>query len=120
VAFIVGARRRVHPICITSVDSTCEKELVRLGQSSTIIAVLIHTGAIMKILEAQSATLTNYEVYQHLIDQRTKYAHVKGRRPGNLETVVKEASPNLAAMFASVLIIDIYSYWTTSTKLLLH
>ncbi|CZR58131.1 uncharacterized protein PAC_08022 [Phialocephala subalpina] len=44
----------------------------------------------MKILEAQSATLTNYEVYQHLIDQRTKYAHVKGRRPGNLETVVKE------------------------------
>jgi hypothetical protein len=46
----------------------------------------------MKILEAQSATLTNYEVYQHLTEQRTKYANVKGRRPGNLETVVKEAS----------------------------
>jgi hypothetical protein len=45
----------------------------------------------MKILEAQSATLTNYEVYVHLKEQRARYAkRLKGRRPGNLETVVKE------------------------------
>jgi len=45
----------------------------------------------MKILEAQSATLTNYEVYSHLVEQRARYA-ARGRRrgPGNLETVVKE------------------------------
>jgi formate dehydrogenase maturation protein FdhE len=46
----------------------------------------------MKILEAQSATLTNYEVYTHLVEQRARYAkkEMQGRRPGNLETVVKE------------------------------
>ena len=46
----------------------------------------------MKILESQNAILTNYEVYEHLQDQRTRYAKkgLKGRRPGNLETVVKE------------------------------
>ncbi|CAL3963285.1 hypothetical protein PZA11_000952 [Diplocarpon coronariae] len=46
----------------------------------------------MKILEAQSATLTNYEVYTHLTEQRTRYSRkgIIGRRPGNLETVVKE------------------------------
>jgi len=46
----------------------------------------------MKILEAQSATLTNYEVYTHLIDQRARYRKkgLRGRRPGNLETIVKE------------------------------
>jgi hypothetical protein len=46
----------------------------------------------MKVLEAQSATLTNYEVYTHLTEQRARYSKkgVKGRRPGNLETVVKE------------------------------
>jgi hypothetical protein len=46
----------------------------------------------MKILESQSATLTNYEVFQHLQEQRARYHKpgVKGRRPGNLETVVRE------------------------------
>jgi hypothetical protein len=46
----------------------------------------------MKILESQSATLTNYEVYQHLKDQRIRYSTtgLKGKRPGNLETIVKE------------------------------
>jgi hypothetical protein len=46
----------------------------------------------MKILESQNAILTNYEVFQHLQDQRKRYAkeRPKGRRPGNLETVVKE------------------------------
>lgn len=93
---------------------------MRLGLSSTIITMLIYTGAIMKILEAQSATLTNYEVYQHLTEQRTKYANVKGRRPGNLETVVKEVSLNLVAIFVFVVIMVIYSYWTTSTRHLVH
>lgn len=51
----------------------------------------------MKILESQSATLDNYEVYQHLQDQRRRYAQqgLKGRRPGNLETVVKEVGSGL-------------------------
>jgi hypothetical protein len=51
----------------------------------------------MKILEAQSAQLTNYEVYKHLTEQRERHTKLlkdkdKGRRPGNLETVVKEVS----------------------------
>jgi hypothetical protein len=46
----------------------------------------------MKIIEAQSAVLTNYEVYTHLIEQRDKYASkgLSERRPGNLETIVRE------------------------------
>jgi hypothetical protein len=52
----------------------------------------------MKILEAQSATLTNYEVYTHLTEQRARYAKkgYKGRRPGNLETIVREVCLDLA------------------------
>ncbi|CAG8970896.1 hypothetical protein HYALB_00000875 [Hymenoscyphus albidus] len=54
----------------------------------------------MKILEAQSATLTNYEVYTHLLDQEERFAsRTKARgprappvehRPSNLKTVTKE------------------------------
>ncbi|KAG5979150.1 hypothetical protein E4U55_005500 [Claviceps digitariae] len=44
----------------------------------------------MKILEAQSAVLSNYEVYQHLTDQRDSYKQNKRRGPPNLETVVRE------------------------------
>jgi hypothetical protein len=55
----------------------------------------------MKILEAQSATLTNYEVFVHLKEQRARYAKgLKGRRPGNLETVVKEVGRFKRFMFA--------------------
>ncbi|QSZ37496.1 hypothetical protein DSL72_008594 [Monilinia vaccinii-corymbosi] len=43
----------------------------------------------MKILEAQSATLTNYEVYTHLQDIQYKH-RTGGRRPGNLDNVMKE------------------------------
>ncbi|KAA8574902.1 hypothetical protein EYC84_004140 [Monilinia fructicola] len=43
----------------------------------------------MKILEAQSATLTNYEVYTHLKDIQNKH-RTGGRRPGNLDNVMKE------------------------------
>jgi hypothetical protein len=45
----------------------------------------------MKILEAQSATLTNFEVYKHLKEIQTK-PRTGGRRPGNLDNVVKEVS----------------------------
>ncbi|KAF4584448.1 DNA-directed RNA polymerase III subunit RPC9 [Ophiocordyceps camponoti-floridani] len=44
----------------------------------------------MRIVESQSAVLTNYEVFQHLVDQRRRYQPTKRRGPGNLETVVKE------------------------------
>ncbi|KEZ43837.1 hypothetical protein SAPIO_CDS3999 [Scedosporium apiospermum] len=44
----------------------------------------------MKILEAQNAVLTNYEVYRHLTEQRERYAQEKRRGPPNLETVVRE------------------------------
>ncbi|CEI70132.1 hypothetical protein FVEN_g11307 [Fusarium venenatum] len=44
----------------------------------------------MKILEAQSAVLTNYEVYQHVTEQRERYKTAKRRGPPNLETVVRE------------------------------
>lgn len=45
----------------------------------------------MKILEAQSATLTNYEVYNHLVTQKARYEASVPRRKGivkyaNLET----------------------------------
>jgi len=60
----------------------------------------------MKILEAQSATLTNYEVYQHLKEQRARYAKkgLRGRRPGNLETVVREVSDSRIACLITKLI----------------
>lgn len=49
----------------------------------------------MKILEAQSAQLSNYEVYTHLADLKRRSNERKGNRvlgrpPGNLETIVRE------------------------------
>ncbi|KAI1498057.1 RNA polymerase III, subunit C17 [Biscogniauxia marginata] len=44
----------------------------------------------MKILEAQSAVLTNLEVYKFLNDQAKQYHDQKRRGPGNLETIRKE------------------------------
>ena len=67
----------------------------------------------MKILEAQSAVLTNYEVYSHLVEQEERYERRKNerierfrqktgkggkpvkfdpsdRRPGNLATLTVE------------------------------
>ncbi|PNY26408.1 DNA-directed RNA polymerase III subunit RPC9 [Tolypocladium capitatum] len=44
----------------------------------------------MKVIESQSAVLSNYEVYQHLVDQRQRYKPTKRRGPPNLEMVVKE------------------------------
>ncbi|KAK4115788.1 hypothetical protein N656DRAFT_400701 [Canariomyces notabilis] len=45
----------------------------------------------MKILESQNALLSNYEVYQHIIDQRKKSKAQDGRRlPGNAHHIMKE------------------------------
>ncbi|PTB70021.1 hypothetical protein BBK36DRAFT_46860 [Trichoderma citrinoviride] len=44
----------------------------------------------MKVLEAQAAVLTNYEVLQHLTQQKERYKQRKRRGPPNLETVVRE------------------------------
>ncbi|GKT46961.1 DNA-directed RNA polymerase III subunit rpc9 [Colletotrichum spaethianum] len=45
----------------------------------------------MKILEAQSAVLTNYEVYQHLTERKLGQKKRGERRgPGNLEALARE------------------------------
>ncbi|KAH6604883.1 hypothetical protein Trco_006590 [Trichoderma cornu-damae] len=44
----------------------------------------------MKVMEAQAAVLTNYEVLQHLSQQKDRYKQRKRRGPPNLETVVRE------------------------------
>lgn len=44
----------------------------------------------MKVIEAQAAVLTNYEVLQHLSQQKNLYKLRKRRGPPNLETVVRE------------------------------
>ncbi|KAJ3472259.1 hypothetical protein NLG97_g11144 [Lecanicillium saksenae] len=44
----------------------------------------------MKILEAQAAVLSNYEVYQHVADQKDRYKKIKRRGPPNMETVARE------------------------------
>lgn len=46
----------------------------------------------MKVLESQSATLTNFEVYQHLLNeqQKAKLPDRKRQVPRNLQTVIKE------------------------------
>ncbi|KAM0475609.1 hypothetical protein ACHAPX_006932 [Trichoderma viride] len=44
----------------------------------------------MKVIEAQNAVLTNYEVLQHLSQQKNLYKLRKRRGPPNLETVVRE------------------------------
>ncbi|KAF4970484.1 hypothetical protein FSARC_2503 [Fusarium sarcochroum] len=44
----------------------------------------------MKVIESQAAVLTNFEVFQHISDQRERYKSAKRRGPPNLETVVRE------------------------------
>lgn len=44
----------------------------------------------MKIVESQAAVLTNFEVYQHISEQRDRYKKNKRRGPPNLETVIRE------------------------------
>ncbi|KAK0615833.1 RNA polymerase Rpb4-domain-containing protein [Bombardia bombarda] len=44
----------------------------------------------MKILEAQNALLSNYEVYQHLVDQQVKNKAHNRRVPAQLSTLTTE------------------------------
>ncbi|KAF4125851.1 RNA polymerase Rpb4 [Geosmithia morbida] len=44
----------------------------------------------MKVLEAQSAVLSNFEVYQHVVDLKKRNKQARRRGPPNYETVVKE------------------------------
>ncbi|KAK8039926.1 hypothetical protein PG993_008337 [Apiospora rasikravindrae] len=44
----------------------------------------------MKVLESQSALLTNHEVYTFLQNQAREYQEQKRRGPGNLETLRRE------------------------------
>lgn len=46
----------------------------------------------MKILEAQSAVLTNYEVYQHVSEQTSRNKKIKRRPPPNNATIMHEVS----------------------------
>lgn len=52
----------------------------------------------MKILEAQSAVLTNLEVYEFLSAQAREYQEQKRRGPNSLETLRKEVSGAVARM----------------------
>jgi hypothetical protein len=80
----------------------------------------------MKILEAQSAQLTNYEVFTHLTALKAKSNARKGNRalgraPGNLETVVKEVRPDADAEAQRHLVYIAdqtpHRYWITSMRL---
>jgi hypothetical protein len=44
----------------------------------------------MKVLESQNALLSNYEVYQHIVDQQKRSKSHKRRVPGNLATLMTE------------------------------
>ena len=50
----------------------------------------------MKILETQNALLTNYEVYQHILDTQRRAKNQKRRLPGNLATLLTEVRTALA------------------------
>jgi hypothetical protein len=71
------------------------RSIIRRNQSNLRLEQESRSARAMKILEAQSAQLTNYEVYTHLTDLKRKSNERKGNRalgrpPGNLETIVKE------------------------------
>jgi hypothetical protein len=44
----------------------------------------------MKILESQNALLSNYEVYQHLVDQRKRNKAQNRRVPANAHQAMTE------------------------------
>lgn len=53
----------------------------------------------MKILESQSAILTNFEVYQHLLNEQQKARLPERKRqvPRNVQTVIREVRPAITA-----------------------
>lgn len=48
----------------------------------------------MKILESQNAVLTNFEVYQHLINEQHKFKEPDRRKkvPRSVQSIVKDVS----------------------------
>lgn len=44
----------------------------------------------MRIVESQNALLSNYEVYQHIVDQRKRNKAQNRRVPGNAHHVMTE------------------------------
>ncbi|KAM7208608.1 RNA polymerase II [Naviculisporaceae sp. PSN 640] len=44
----------------------------------------------MRIIESNNALLSNYEVYQHLVDQQKANKRARRKVPGNLETLRTE------------------------------
>ncbi|KAK4247109.1 RNA polymerase Rpb4-domain-containing protein [Corynascus similis CBS 632.67] len=51
----------------------------------------------MKILESQNALLSNYEVYQHIIDQRKRNKAQNRRVPANAHQIMTEVVTYLSA-----------------------
>lgn len=51
----------------------------------------------MKILESQSAVLTNFEVYQHLLNQEYEFKQPDRKRkvPRSVQNIVKEVNISL-------------------------
>jgi len=49
----------------------------------------------MKILESQNALLSNYEVYQHLVDQKKRNKAQKRKPPVNYITITNDVCPPL-------------------------
>ena len=47
----------------------------------------------MKIVESQSALLSNFEVYQHIADQRKRNKTQNRRVPANAHHVMNEVRP---------------------------
>lgn len=48
----------------------------------------------MKILESQNAVLSNFEVYQHVLNEQHKFKHPDRKRkvPRSVQNIIKEAS----------------------------
>lgn len=67
----------------------------------TLLFLQNQTHAAMKVLESQSAILSNYEVYQHVVDQTKQYKKARRRGPPNYETVVHEVSHSNCIVFPS-------------------
>ncbi|KAH8899621.1 hypothetical protein GQ53DRAFT_816738 [Thozetella sp. PMI_491] len=44
----------------------------------------------MKVLEAQNALISNFEVYQRLLDHQTRKKEERKKMPGNLATMTRE------------------------------
>jgi len=72
----------------------------------------------MKILESQNAVLSNYEVYQHLVDHQKTTKSQQRRGPGNLATLIKEVCFTFFIVTTSTqpLLALVYIYKVTSAS----